>query len=205
MRETVGVARLYGYPGGGINGLLGAFGKAGNQPEFIQARHETNAACMACTTPISTTSPSSRSWTLEHYCDWDQCPQGALSPNVRKSQIGVQRESYRYRGRKRRIVPRGNEPLRQAASPSSLPSHRLPAVSEVGEAALGREVKLGLVLTIVSWGCGVHTGFGRRAMQARLAARSQVALSNKPAILHRRLRRHPHRRRHRPQGRGARS
>jgi len=66
MRETVGVTRLYGYPGGGINGILGAFGKAGNQPEFIQARHETNAAFMACTTPISTTSPSSRSWTLGH-------------------------------------------------------------------------------------------------------------------------------------------
>ncbi|MFJ8693811.1 thiamine pyrophosphate-requiring protein [Streptomyces roseolilacinus] len=43
-----GVDRVYGYPGDGINGLLGAFGRAGDGPEFIQARHEEAAAFMAC-------------------------------------------------------------------------------------------------------------------------------------------------------------
>ncbi|URM88945.1 thiamine pyrophosphate-requiring protein [Streptomyces sp. MRC013] len=43
-----GVERVYGYPGDGINGLLGAFGRAGDGPEFIQARHEEAAAFMAC-------------------------------------------------------------------------------------------------------------------------------------------------------------
>ena len=35
LREW-GVKRLYGYPGDGINGILGALGRAGNEPEFIQ-------------------------------------------------------------------------------------------------------------------------------------------------------------------------
>ena len=45
-----GIRRIYGYPGDGINGLLGAFGRAsnGNAPEFIQVRHEEMAAFMAC-------------------------------------------------------------------------------------------------------------------------------------------------------------
>ncbi|NUR59561.1 MAG: thiamine pyrophosphate-requiring protein [Catenulispora sp.] len=43
-----GVRRIYGYPGDGINGLLGAFGRAGGDPEFIQSRHEEMAAFMAC-------------------------------------------------------------------------------------------------------------------------------------------------------------
>jgi pyruvate dehydrogenase (quinone) len=43
-----GVERVYGYPGDGINGLLGAFGRAQDGPEFIQARHEEAAAFMAC-------------------------------------------------------------------------------------------------------------------------------------------------------------
>ena len=58
MAETVGddlVARLtewgvthvYGYPGDGINGILGALRKAGNRPQFIQVRHEEQAAFMA--------------------------------------------------------------------------------------------------------------------------------------------------------------
>ncbi|NJQ00341.1 thiamine pyrophosphate-requiring protein [Streptomyces zingiberis] len=42
-----GVRRVYGYPGDGINGLLGAFDRAGGEPEFIQARHEEMAAFMA--------------------------------------------------------------------------------------------------------------------------------------------------------------
>src|SRR6201994_1305447 len=47
---TWGVNRIYGYPGDGINGLMGAFGRSSNgkRPEFIQTRHEEMAAFMAC-------------------------------------------------------------------------------------------------------------------------------------------------------------
>src|SRR5204862_4900170 len=43
-----GVSRIYGYPGDGINGLIGAFARGGPRPEFIQVRHEEMAAFMAC-------------------------------------------------------------------------------------------------------------------------------------------------------------
>src|SRR3569623_2483753 len=43
-----GVRRVFGYPGDGINGLMGAFEKMGERMEFIQARHEELAAFMAC-------------------------------------------------------------------------------------------------------------------------------------------------------------
>src|SRR5437762_4284720 len=43
-----GVHRVFGYPGDGINGFLGAFDRAKSDPEFIQARHEEMAAFMAC-------------------------------------------------------------------------------------------------------------------------------------------------------------
>ena len=39
-----GVDKVFGFPGDGINGILAAFGKADNQPKFIQARHEEMAA-----------------------------------------------------------------------------------------------------------------------------------------------------------------
>ncbi len=42
-----GVRRVYGYPGDGINGLMGAFDRASDRLEFIQARHEELAAFMA--------------------------------------------------------------------------------------------------------------------------------------------------------------
>ncbi|REK12678.1 MAG: thiamine pyrophosphate-requiring protein [Planctomycetota bacterium] len=42
-----GVERIYGYPGDGINGILGALNRAGNSPAFVQARHEEMAAFMA--------------------------------------------------------------------------------------------------------------------------------------------------------------
>jgi pyruvate dehydrogenase (quinone) len=52
---TWGVRRIYGYPGDGINGLMGAFERAASgdgsgehSPEFIQVRHEEMAAFMAC-------------------------------------------------------------------------------------------------------------------------------------------------------------
>ncbi|WP_026610157.1 thiamine pyrophosphate-requiring protein [Methylocaldum szegediense] len=43
-----GIRRLYGYPGDGINGILGALGRAGDRFQFIQARHEEMTAFMAC-------------------------------------------------------------------------------------------------------------------------------------------------------------
>jgi len=45
-----GVTRIYGYPGDGINGVLGAIQRAnakGDGIEFIQVRHDEMAACMA--------------------------------------------------------------------------------------------------------------------------------------------------------------
>src|SRR5215218_8185788 len=45
--ETWGVSRVFGYSGDGINGFMGALRRAGGDPEFVQARHEENAAFMA--------------------------------------------------------------------------------------------------------------------------------------------------------------
>src|ERR1700710_791974 len=42
------VHRIYGYPGDGINALLGALDRSGGDPELIQVRHEEMAAFMAC-------------------------------------------------------------------------------------------------------------------------------------------------------------
>ncbi|WP_262705518.1 MULTISPECIES: thiamine pyrophosphate-requiring protein [Streptomyces] len=42
-----GVEHVFGYPGDGINGLLAAWGRAENEPRFIQARHEEMAAFQA--------------------------------------------------------------------------------------------------------------------------------------------------------------
>src|SRR5437763_10256473 len=42
------VHRIFGYPGDGINGFLGALDRADGDPDFIQARHEEMAAFMAC-------------------------------------------------------------------------------------------------------------------------------------------------------------
>jgi pyruvate dehydrogenase (quinone) len=43
LREW-GVEQVFGYPGDGINGILGAFSRAGDQPAFIQSRHEEMSA-----------------------------------------------------------------------------------------------------------------------------------------------------------------
>jgi pyruvate dehydrogenase (quinone) len=43
-----GVRRIYGYPGDGINGFLGALDRANGEPDFVQSRHEEMAAFMAC-------------------------------------------------------------------------------------------------------------------------------------------------------------
>ncbi|HEX3284411.1 MAG TPA: thiamine pyrophosphate-requiring protein [Mycobacterium sp.] len=42
-----GVSQVFGYPGDGINGLVSAFGRADNDPRFIQTRHEEMAAFAA--------------------------------------------------------------------------------------------------------------------------------------------------------------
>jgi pyruvate dehydrogenase (quinone) len=42
-----GVEQVFAYPGDGINGIVTAFGKADNQPRFVQARHEEMAAFSA--------------------------------------------------------------------------------------------------------------------------------------------------------------
>src|SRR5579875_1449082 len=39
-----GVQRVFGYPGDGINGLLAAWARADNDPEFVQSRHEEMSA-----------------------------------------------------------------------------------------------------------------------------------------------------------------
>jgi pyruvate dehydrogenase (quinone) len=39
-----GVEQIFGYPGDGINGILGALNRAGDKPPFIQSRHEEMSA-----------------------------------------------------------------------------------------------------------------------------------------------------------------
>src|SRR5919199_872012 len=46
-----GVKRVYGYPGDGINGLLGAFHEVGDKIEFTQTAHEEIPAFAACAHP----------------------------------------------------------------------------------------------------------------------------------------------------------
>jgi pyruvate dehydrogenase (quinone) len=43
-----GIHRIYGFPGDGINGILGALNRDAHGIEFIQVRHEEMAAFMAC-------------------------------------------------------------------------------------------------------------------------------------------------------------
>jgi pyruvate dehydrogenase (quinone) len=43
-----GVRRVFGYPGDGINGVIGALARARRQVDFVQVRHEEMAAFMAC-------------------------------------------------------------------------------------------------------------------------------------------------------------
>src|SRR5512138_3860552 len=42
-----GVKRVYGYPGDGINGILGGFHHIGKELDLVQVRHEEMAAFMA--------------------------------------------------------------------------------------------------------------------------------------------------------------
>ena len=43
-----GIKRVYGFPGDGINGIMGALKRAGKKLDFVQVRHEEMAAFMAC-------------------------------------------------------------------------------------------------------------------------------------------------------------
>ncbi|MCC6383004.1 MAG: thiamine pyrophosphate-requiring protein [Dehalococcoidia bacterium] len=43
-----GVQRIYGYPGDGINGIMGALQRSEDEMDFVQVRHEEMAAFMAC-------------------------------------------------------------------------------------------------------------------------------------------------------------
>lgn len=43
-----GIKRVFGLPGDGINGIMGAINRAEDKLEFIQVRHEEMAAFMAC-------------------------------------------------------------------------------------------------------------------------------------------------------------
>ena len=42
------ITRIFGFPGDGINGLMGALNRADGKIDFVQVRHEENAAFMAC-------------------------------------------------------------------------------------------------------------------------------------------------------------
>ena len=43
-----GIRRIYGYPGDGINGIIGAIQRAKKRVQYVQVRHEEMAAFMAC-------------------------------------------------------------------------------------------------------------------------------------------------------------
>ncbi len=45
--EAWGIKRIFGYPGDGINGLMGAFDRTEGRVELVQVRHEEQAAFMA--------------------------------------------------------------------------------------------------------------------------------------------------------------
>ena len=58
-----GVRRVFGYPGDGINGLLGALRRRGGDIDFVQVRHEEMAAFMAVPMP-SSPERSASAWRL---------------------------------------------------------------------------------------------------------------------------------------------
>jgi pyruvate dehydrogenase (quinone) len=43
-----GIKRIFGFPGDGINGIIGAIDRAGDKVEYVQVRHEEMSAFMAC-------------------------------------------------------------------------------------------------------------------------------------------------------------
>ena len=51
-----GVKRVFGYPGDGINGLMGAMGRAADRFDYVRVRHEEMAAFMAGATACAAVS-----------------------------------------------------------------------------------------------------------------------------------------------------
>ena len=43
-----GIKRIFGFPGDGINGIIGAIGRAADKIDYVQVRHEEMSAFMAC-------------------------------------------------------------------------------------------------------------------------------------------------------------
>lgn len=43
-----GITRVFGFPGDGINGIMGGLNRAKDKMDFVQSRHEEEAAFMAC-------------------------------------------------------------------------------------------------------------------------------------------------------------
>src|SRR5690348_6083554 len=43
-----GIKRIFGYPGDGINGIMGALRRAGDAIDFVQVAHEELASMAAC-------------------------------------------------------------------------------------------------------------------------------------------------------------
>ena len=43
-----GIRRIFGFPGDGINGIIGAIDRAGDAVEYVEVRHEEMGAFMAC-------------------------------------------------------------------------------------------------------------------------------------------------------------
>ncbi len=48
LADAWGIHRIYGYPGDGINGIIGGFHQMGDRIEFTQVRHEEVASFAAC-------------------------------------------------------------------------------------------------------------------------------------------------------------
>jgi len=48
LADEWGIRRVYGYPGDGINGIIGGFHHVGDRIEFTQVRHEEIASFAAC-------------------------------------------------------------------------------------------------------------------------------------------------------------
>lgn len=46
--QSWGISRIFGYPGDGINGIMGALNRNKSDMRFVQVRHEESAAFMAC-------------------------------------------------------------------------------------------------------------------------------------------------------------
>jgi len=63
-----GVRRIYGYPGDGINGIMGALNRAQEKIRFIQSRHEELAAFQACAHAKFTGEVTIVKYVVQHGC-----------------------------------------------------------------------------------------------------------------------------------------